>query len=41
MNALYIVALGEAPEAPLRWIEAAAAEGFPFPVLRLEALRIP
>ena len=41
MNALYIVAIGGAPEPALRWAEEAAAEWFPLPLKRLSALAMP
>lgn len=41
MSALYLVAIGRVPEKAWEWIEDAAAEWFPLPVRRLEALEIP
>jgi archaemetzincin len=41
VNALYVVAIGNVPEAALQWAEEAAAEWFPLPTRRLPALAMP
>jgi len=41
VTTLYIVAVGPVPPEPMEWIQAAAAEWFPFPIQRLETLAIP
>jgi archaemetzincin len=41
VSVLYVVAVGSVASQPLAWIEAAAAEWFPFPVARLRALALP
>jgi archaemetzincin len=41
VNALYVVAIGSVPERALQWAEEAAAEWFPLPLRRLQALAIP
>lgn len=41
MNALYVVAIGNVPEAALEWVEGAAAEWFPLPVRRMDPLPVP
>ena len=41
MSALYLVAIGDVPEAAWKWISEAAAEWFPLPIERLPPLAIP
>ena len=41
MSALYLVAIGDVPEAVWEWIGEAAAEWFPLPIERLPGLPLP
>ena len=41
MSALYLVAIGDVPEAAWKWISEAAADWFPLPVERLPRLPVP